>query len=35
MQRPQPILGVPYGLEYLTQVDQLHIEQVPDLLEGE
>lgn len=34
MPRPQPIPGCPAGLEYLTQIDSLHIQQIPSLLEG-
>lgn len=32
--KPEPITGVPPGLEYLTQVDQLLIKQQIELLEG-
>lgn len=34
MQRPNPIPGVPVGLEYLLQVDQLLVQQKPSLLEA-
>ena len=34
MQKPAPIPGCPVGLEYLTQIDQLQIQQKPSLLEG-
>lgn len=34
MQRPQPIPGVPAGLEYLTQIDSFHVEQVKSFLEA-
>lgn len=34
MLRPNPIPGVPRGLEYLTQINQLVIEQKVDLLEA-
>jgi len=33
MQRPQPMPGVPPGLEYLTQVDKLLAQQKVDMLE--
>lgn len=34
MPRPQPIPGVPPGLEYLTTIDQVLIQQQVNLLEG-
>jgi hypothetical protein len=34
MQRPQPLPNCPVGLEYLTQIDRLLIEQKVDLLEA-
>ena len=34
MQRPQPIPGVPIGLEYLSMIEKLLIQQKVDLLEG-
>jgi len=34
MARPQAIPGVPYGLEYLTQVDQLLVHQQIEIFEG-
>ena len=34
MLKPAPIPGCPVGLEYLTQIDQLQIQQKPSLLEG-
>lgn len=33
MPRPQSIPGVPLGLEYLTQLDQIQVEQIPNMLE--
>lgn len=32
--KPEPIAGVPPGLEYLTMVDQLLVKQQIELLEG-
>lgn len=34
MARPEPIPGCPPGLEYLTQIDQLLVQQQIELLEG-
>ena len=34
MQRPQSVPGCPPGLEYLTMVDSVQIEQIPSLIEG-
>lgn len=34
MQRPQPMPNCPVGLEYLTQIDRLFVEQKVDLLEA-
>lgn len=34
MQRPTPIPGCPVGLEYLLQIDQLNVKQLPSLLEA-
>lgn len=34
MPRPGAIPGVPPGLEYLTQLNQIQVEQIPSLLEG-
>lgn len=34
MQRPPAMPGIPYGLEYLTQVDQLLIHQQVEIFEG-
>lgn len=34
MPRPNPIPNCPPGLEYLTMVDRLLVQQIPSLLEG-
>ena len=34
MQRPQAIQGIPPGLEYLSLIDNLQVEQIPSLLEA-
>ena len=34
MPRPQGIAGCPPGLEYLTQIDQLLVQQKVELMEG-
>lgn len=34
MPRPNPIPGVPQGLEYLTQIDKVSVQQKVDILEG-
>ena len=34
MQRPAPIPGVPIGLEYLTQIDSLYVQQQVSMLEA-
>lgn len=34
MQRPPPMPDCPLGLEYLTQIDKILIQQKVDLLEG-
>jgi len=34
MQRPAPIPGVPIGLEYLTQIDSLYVQQQLSMLEA-
>ena len=34
MQKPNPLPGCPIGLEYLTQVDRLSIQQMVELLEA-
>ena len=34
MQRPAPIPGCPPGLEYLTQLDQIQMEQIPSMIEA-
>ena len=34
MQRPAPIPGCPTGLEYLTQLDRILVQQQIDILEG-
>lgn len=34
MQKPNPIPGVPPGLEYLSQVDQIYVQQIPNMLEN-
>jgi hypothetical protein len=34
MARPAAIPGIPYGLEYLTQVDQLLVHQQVEIFEG-
>ena len=34
MQRPQPIPGVPIGLEYLCQIDELNVQQKASLTEA-
>jgi hypothetical protein len=34
MPKPNPIPGCPEGLEYLSQIDKIMVEQKVDLLEG-
>jgi len=34
MQRPQPIPGCPPGLEYMTQIDSFHVEQIKSMVEA-
>ena len=34
LNRPAPIPGCPPGLEYLTMIDQLNVEQLRSLVEG-
>ena len=34
MQKPQSIPGCPPGLEYLLQLDQIQVQQLPSLLEA-
>ena len=34
MDRPNSIDDLPYGLEYLTRIDKLLVEQNADLFEG-
>jgi hypothetical protein len=34
MAKPNPIPGCPEGLEYLSQIDKIMVQQKVDLLEG-
>ena len=34
MPKPNPIQGCPEGLEYLSQIDKILVQQKVDLLEG-
>jgi hypothetical protein len=34
MSKPNPMRGCPEGLEYLSQIDKVKVEQKADLLEG-